>query len=57
MDGFMWGLIVGLFVGAPVGAGVICLCVIARRADDSIEANRPLKREELAEMDLSVGRR
>lgn len=51
MDGFMWGLIVGLFVGAPVGAGVICLCVIARRADDSIDANRD------AGMDFATERR
>lgn len=57
MDGFVWGLIVGLFVGAPVGAGAICLCVIARRADDSIDTNREAGDVGSAGMDVATERR
>ena len=38
MDGFLWSFIAGLFVGTFVGAGVISLCVIARRTDDAASA-------------------
>ena len=31
---FVLGLVVGLFIGVPVGVITIALCIIAKRSDD-----------------------
>lgn len=38
MGNFVLGLLVGLFIGAPIGLVVMALCVIAKRSDEQ-EAN------------------
>lgn len=38
MGNFVPGLLVGLFISAPIGLVVMALCVIAKRSDEQ-EAN------------------
>lgn len=34
MGNFVLGLLIGLFIGTPIGLVVMALCVIAKRSDE-----------------------
>ena len=44
---FGYGLIVGMFIGVPVGVFIAALCSAAARADEIIEREHNVRLEEL----------